>query len=361
MNGRVFDPVLARFLSPDPYVQASENTQSFNRYTYCLNNPFKYTDPSGEFFYIIPSISFSSSGVNVSVSAGIGFYGAASAGISVGYGVHSGNWSVTANAAFMGGFVYGGYDSNAGWVAGAGYGFSLTNNPAFSSNLTSIGINWSQRGGWSVNAFGLNHSKNGTVFDPSFSANLTLRWGTTIYEDDIVGYEVGEDLSQEFLYKDDIELNNMVDQYIDKNDYNIDLISAFLDPQDTHSSYGYYRDRTNGYIYYVDDQGGMSKPKRGICVRKDEGFYSTSEIYMSQIRDPERFIRTLNHEITHAFINSRGYERKMDANTFKRFTESAAYQVSDGGIPSQLYNKFHYSGILQLPIPPNLIPLSILK
>ena len=53
MNGRVYDPVLARFLFPDPYVQAPDFTQSFNRYTYCLNNPFKYTDPSGEVWHIV--------------------------------------------------------------------------------------------------------------------------------------------------------------------------------------------------------------------------------------------------------------------------------------------------------------------
>jgi RHS repeat-associated protein len=49
MNGRIYDPVLARFLSPDPFVQAPDFTQSFNRYAYCLNNPFKFSDPSGEF------------------------------------------------------------------------------------------------------------------------------------------------------------------------------------------------------------------------------------------------------------------------------------------------------------------------
>lgn len=48
MNGRIYDPVLARFLSPDPYIQAPDFTQNYNRYAYCLNNPFKYTDPSGE-------------------------------------------------------------------------------------------------------------------------------------------------------------------------------------------------------------------------------------------------------------------------------------------------------------------------
>ena len=50
MNGRVYDPFLARFLSPDPYVQAPDYSQNFNRYSYCLNNPLKYVDPSGNSF-----------------------------------------------------------------------------------------------------------------------------------------------------------------------------------------------------------------------------------------------------------------------------------------------------------------------
>ncbi len=50
MNARLYDPALGRFLSPDPYVQAPDFSQSFNRYSYCLNNPLKYTDPTGEVF-----------------------------------------------------------------------------------------------------------------------------------------------------------------------------------------------------------------------------------------------------------------------------------------------------------------------
>jgi RHS repeat-associated protein len=54
MNGRIYDPVLATFLSPDNYIQAPDLTLNFNRYTYCLNNPFKYTDPDGEWIqYLI--------------------------------------------------------------------------------------------------------------------------------------------------------------------------------------------------------------------------------------------------------------------------------------------------------------------
>ncbi|MFP4448230.1 MAG: RHS repeat domain-containing protein, partial [Bacteroidales bacterium] len=50
-NGRIYDPDLGRFLSPDPYVQMPDNSQNFNRYAYCLNNPLIYTDPSGEFIF----------------------------------------------------------------------------------------------------------------------------------------------------------------------------------------------------------------------------------------------------------------------------------------------------------------------
>ena len=52
MNGRMYDPYLGRFLSPDNYVQLPTSAQSFNRYSYCLNNPLKYVDPSGELFGI---------------------------------------------------------------------------------------------------------------------------------------------------------------------------------------------------------------------------------------------------------------------------------------------------------------------
>nr|WP_288132035.1 RHS repeat-associated core domain-containing protein [Microbulbifer sp.] len=47
MNGRLYDPTLGRFLSPDPFVQAPANSQSWNRYSYVFNSPLNFTDPSG--------------------------------------------------------------------------------------------------------------------------------------------------------------------------------------------------------------------------------------------------------------------------------------------------------------------------
>ncbi|MDO9154105.1 MAG: RHS repeat-associated core domain-containing protein, partial [Paludibacter sp.] len=103
MNGRIYDPVLARFLSPDPYVQAPDFTQSFNRYAYCLNNPFRYTDPSGEFWHIV-------------IGAAIG--GVVNLAIQIAAGNVSNGWD--ALGAFGIGAAVGGLSAAGGaWVAGA--------------------------------------------------------------------------------------------------------------------------------------------------------------------------------------------------------------------------------------------------
>ena len=84
MNGRVYDPLIAMFLSPDNNVQAPNLTQNFNRYTYCVNNPLKYTDQSGEIFGIDDAILGLIGGtINVltnlgnihSLGQGLGYFG----------------------------------------------------------------------------------------------------------------------------------------------------------------------------------------------------------------------------------------------------------------------------------------------
>ena len=49
MGGRVYDPEIGRFLSPDPFVQYPGSAQGMNRYAYVGNNPLSFTDPSGYF------------------------------------------------------------------------------------------------------------------------------------------------------------------------------------------------------------------------------------------------------------------------------------------------------------------------
>lgn len=47
LNGRVYDPLLARMTSADPTVTDPMNPQGWNRYSYVGNDPLAFTDPSG--------------------------------------------------------------------------------------------------------------------------------------------------------------------------------------------------------------------------------------------------------------------------------------------------------------------------
>lgn len=50
-GARYYDPQLARFIQPDSVVPEELNSQALNRYSYCINNPLKFTDPTGQSFW----------------------------------------------------------------------------------------------------------------------------------------------------------------------------------------------------------------------------------------------------------------------------------------------------------------------
>jgi len=55
MNGRLYDPLLRRFLNADENIQDPYNTQNYNKYGYVMNNPLLFNDPSGEYIFGVES------------------------------------------------------------------------------------------------------------------------------------------------------------------------------------------------------------------------------------------------------------------------------------------------------------------
>jgi RHS repeat-associated protein len=129
MNGRVYDPFTALFMSPDPYVQSPSDWLNYNRYSYCLNNPFKYTDPSGEIaFLLIPAVALL---IKMATAAAVG---AAIAGaFSVATTIVNGSswdansfWKSVGNGAISGAITFG-IGSAFGATGGAAASFANVN------------------------------------------------------------------------------------------------------------------------------------------------------------------------------------------------------------------------------------------
>ena len=70
MNGRVYDPLLARFISGDPVLQDPFNGQSYNRYSYVMNNPTNFTDATG-FQADIPQVDVPGTSPNTGAMLGV--------------------------------------------------------------------------------------------------------------------------------------------------------------------------------------------------------------------------------------------------------------------------------------------------
>jgi RHS repeat-associated protein len=116
MNGRLYDPRLHRFLQPDNNLQEPYNTQNYNRYGYVLNNPLKYTDPTGEFTWsdfvagvaIVVGVVLTIASVGTLaavgaslIAAGVAHFGTAAANYFNSGSSTQGNWDASSsNAGF---------------------------------------------------------------------------------------------------------------------------------------------------------------------------------------------------------------------------------------------------------------------
>jgi RHS repeat-associated protein len=85
MNGRVYDPTLARFLSADDRIPDPYDLRSYNPYAYVNHNPLNTIDPSGHYIEQGPTIW----GYRDACENGCGGYGLGAGG---GYGNLGGDY-----------------------------------------------------------------------------------------------------------------------------------------------------------------------------------------------------------------------------------------------------------------------------
>lgn len=215
MNGRMYDPVLGRMLSPDSYVQESLYSQNYNRYSYCWNNPLKYTDPSGNFlqaaFFAVSFLGEFISNLTNGTSDALGkaYHSAKNAtnefggafrvtyyerpGSSYSYGINPFSLSVSHDAVFKEGdwtiSMSGGIGAFNGVFISLGIGYSDRN---FAFNVSGSASSYSATG----NGGGLRLGGGVTLFDrannQSFSAGLTAFGGSDAQNNWYIGYSKGD-------------------------------------------------------------------------------------------------------------------------------------------------------------------------
>jgi RHS repeat-associated protein len=147
MNGRVYEPLLGRFMSADPHVQQPGNLQSLNRYSYTANNPVSLTDPSGYLFGININLGTVVGAVAGAVTGGdIGALAGGIFGSSNPY-VQSHAGQIAAGEAVLAASVltFGGVDAALGGGLGAAVIAGATSGAVaggLSSTLSSGGFSW---------------------------------------------------------------------------------------------------------------------------------------------------------------------------------------------------------------------------
>ncbi len=168
MNGRIYDPLIGRFMSADPFIQAPENLQSHNRFAYVMNNPLSYTDPSGYFslkklFRAVVAIAvgyFTGQWIGNLFQGSALASGAGTAFANVGY---AGSASAAAGGlTSLGSALAGAAGGFAGGLVGSG---SLKGaiNGAFSGGVFGAIGGLGAEGGWSTGQYVAAHAAGGCI------------------------------------------------------------------------------------------------------------------------------------------------------------------------------------------------------
>lgn len=309
MNARLYDPLLGRFLSPDPYVQAPDFTQNFNRYSYALNNPLRYTDTSGNFVITAAMTVGIALGCFFGSMAGsyIGFQHGATGMDMIGYIV--GGAAIGGLASFAGGAIGSALGSiaNSGFLGGAlasgssaaascfvsGTGFSLLNGDTFPqalrNGLISSGIGFAAGGIMRGLSSGISSVIHGGNFWTGKGAieEYTMKY---MLGDNTICIGEGMEYSTEYAQS-----------FSERN---------FGSPKNVNQLFanGQF---PKGKGYYYDGDYVLNKNGEVVLgLTKHNGLGRGSDIYLfkAAFRSKEQLYLTMGHEFLHAAFYSPGID-----------------------------------------------------
>jgi len=342
MNGRVYDPGLGMFISSDNYVQAPTNTQSYNRYAYCVNNPLMYSDPGGNIFFITPGISWSSQGgFGVSLSAGVGFQGGFSAQMTVGYDFSSHNFYATVGASYCYTTAYAGYGTKSGWFSGVGFGLS---SHGFSSNAVSAGINYSQNGGWSANFSFAQFSNNGVDYSMSFSYSHAFPINDGLMSEDKFNALVANDPNTPKNADGSIDYTSAnAKMYWEKFGLDKHVKKFYIGGEGTTADITY-----KDGLYSAIDASGSYVKAGGITDPIEHSNLSNVYLSLSSFHSEYQLYLVMGHESIHVHDYATGLMIYHDQLTTAK-SEVRAYswslkQIASFRVPGDPYYKYCYNG-----------------
>lgn len=313
MNGRLYDPLVGRFLNVDPYVQIPDFSQNLNRYSYGLNNPLKFTDPNGEFVILAAAIiggvvNWATHGAKFNLK-GLGYFAVGAAAGA------TGAWAggAVAGAMKVGGFMAGFLSGSAGGAAGGfvgGSGNAWMGGASFANGMKSglVGAGIGALSGGIVGglARGISDYRNGYSF-----------WNGTRTDEFVVGAGASDGLANKYNSSSQAEMNDgilqdrMYDEFgVSKGDYNIQDITT-----KTGSGYG----MTESGKYLNLKSGNLVG---GYRIGTTAGY---QEIHVSPYytnADAISFRAVAGHELIHA------YHYYALPNVSKAFTERVAYKYT---------------------------------
>ena len=344
MNGRLYDPVIARFFSPDKYVANSSFTQDFNRYSYARNNPLMHTDPSGENPLLIAMvvgavIAAATYTISVAISPD-GFQnwdwgqflfstmlGAASGAFSMGIGGVIGD--ALAVSGFAGGFVTG---AATGLFTGTVTGvmqYATTGNANAIWKNAAMGMGTGAVMGGI--AGGINAAAHGANFwDGSFTQDFALPEASDIsYEQALKEASILNDIKNPWTNGNDVYLSHTMNKEFAYKAGMLDngTLTTRAPVGTKGGDYGYIPSKG----YYLKADGTVS----GGCFVGKFGIPSTYELHISpgvlygNIID---FRAIAGHELIHAF-----HAAAFGLEHVESWSESAARMYS--------YNVYMNAGI----------------